>query len=98
MALTHGAVDVTMPQLVIDSQLAAEDHETLHSSGDEAGERETEKKERFPHGEGERGTHALNDDLYWEPAEGVEQDVGVTKIESLYKVFGKGWGLYLLWA
>lgn len=28
----------------------------------------------------------------------VEQDKGVTRIEALYIVFGKGWGLYSLWA
>jgi hypothetical protein len=47
--------------------------------------------------EGEVGTNHLNADGFWEPAAGVVQDDGVTKIESLYLVFGKGWGLFALW-
>ncbi|KAL7419034.1 hypothetical protein Q5752_005870 [Cryptotrichosporon argae] len=27
----------------------------------------------------------------------IEQDAGVDRIEALYLVFGRGWGLYLLW-
>jgi len=32
-----------------------------------------------------------------EVEENVRQDDGVTRIEALYVVFGKGWGLYTLW-
>ncbi|KAG5641857.1 hypothetical protein DXG03_004097 [Asterophora parasitica] len=31
------------------------------------------------------------------PTSSIEQDIGVTKIEALYLVFGKGWKLWLLW-
>ena len=48
------------------------------------------------HPEGPNGTQQL-DDAFWEPAEGVKQDDGVTRIEALYIVFGKGVGLYALW-
>ena len=52
----------------------------------------------LPHAEGENCTNALNNDIDWEPAPGVEQDDGVTRIEALYIVYGKGWGLFALWA
>lgn len=48
--------------------------------------------------EGSDVEHAsVHDDMHWEPAAGVEQDPGVTKIEALYIVFGKGKGLFFLW-
>ncbi|WWD08232.1 hypothetical protein V865_006343 [Kwoniella europaea PYCC6329] len=35
---------------------------------------------------------------HFAPGDSTKQDAGVTRIEGLYLVFGRGWGLYSLWA
>ena len=80
---------------------SSQEHEasTTHSlsSGSEHAP-ESHDAKPLPHEEGENGTNDLKNDIYWEPAEGVQQDDGVTRIEALYLVYGKGWGLFALWA
>ena len=87
----RGSAEANVPYLVGSSE-----NGTLGSSASDSDHQDSTAHKPIPHEEGERGTNHL-DDAYWEPAEGVVQDDGVTRIEALYLVYGKGWGLIALW-
>jgi hypothetical protein len=85
------------PQIVL-SHLSANGSSDQNSTTADEHEKEAPQKEGS-HPEGSNGTQHLGPEgAFWEPAAGVIQDDGVTKIEALYLVFGKGWGLFALWA
>jgi hypothetical protein len=91
MSSTTGTQDVPQVNRLESDASAQNDHEakdqepsspTPHSLDNES------EKPRMTEGGSE-----TDSDSYHE----VERNIGVTKIEALYIVFGKGWKLVLLW-